>query len=677
MFARLLSPLAKARSALTARFGRRSVTLALATVSVLLGLLLGAAPAGAVVAGEFGLQLRAGVSQEALYNGGPLQYHGGSVLHSSDVYVVYWDPRGDYRGDWERLIDRFFQDVGDESRQLGDVFALDGQYSESDGARAENQMTFRGSYKDENPYPTSGGCSEPSEEVWEERLAVEPVCLTDSQIKAEIQRVITSVDPPLPGASGTPVYYLLTPPGVTVCAEAANPNTCSDSTQIEAGHPEDGICGYHSVIEPGGKDPIPYVVQPWVAGDAGDFILSLNPLVTSGTSAASLRCQDGVSLKEPNQLEGLNPFGNYGEGLADLIINDLSIEQRDVVVDPFLNGWYQTATDAEQGDMCQFNFGPPPSEEKETAETHAAALSNEMINDNSYYLSWAFNSTAMTSGKGFECAEGVTLEPYFTAPNPVSSGDIVGFNATESDLTLDARTTGLPTNEPYRAPVYTWDFGDGTPEVSGANDASEFHSYLYGGAYKVTLKVEDSAGNVSEATRTITVVGPPAPSPEGSTSPTTGSSGSVATSTQAAGSGSPSASTVAGVSAPVAAATIVSQKLKSAVKKGLVVSYSVNEQVAGRFEVLLNSALARRLHISGTPATGLPAGSPAEVVIAQAILVTTKGGRGAVHIKFSKSTAARLARAKKVPLTLRLVVRNAASTNPATTTVVSAVTLTR
>ena len=41
----------------------------------------------------------------------------------------------------------------------------------------------------------------PLEKVWEERLSAEPVCLTDSQIKAEIQHVITSVDPPLPGAA--------------------------------------------------------------------------------------------------------------------------------------------------------------------------------------------------------------------------------------------------------------------------------------------------------------------------------------------------------------------------------------------------------------------------------------------------------------------------------------------
>jgi hypothetical protein len=46
-----------------------------------------------------------------------------------------------------------------------------------------------------------------------------------------------------------------------------------------------------------------------------------------------------------------------------------------------------------------------------------------------------------------------------------------------------------------------------------------------------------------------------------------------------------------------------------------------------------------------------------------------------MHIQFPKQTAARLKRVKKVSLLLRLFVRNAASRNPTTTTVLSAVTL--
>ncbi len=62
-------------------------------------------------------------------------------------------------------------------------------------------------------------------------------------------------------------------------------------------------------------------------------------------------------------------------------------------------------------------------------------------------------------------------------------------------------------------------------------------------------------------------------------------------------------------------------------------------------------------------------------MIAKAVLVTTKGGRSTIHIKFSKTVAARLSKAHNVPLMLRLVVRNAASGAPQTASVLSAVTL--
>ncbi len=126
----------------------------------------------------------------------------------------------------------------------------------------------------------------------------------------------------------------------------------------------------------------------------------------------------------------------------------------------------------------------------------------------------------------------------------------------------------------------------------------------------------------------------------------------------------------------MAAAAIVSPTLSGAIRRGLLVRYSVNEQVTGHFEVLLSRSLARHLGIGGATAFGLPAGSAAEVVIAKAILVTTKAGRSMVKLQFSKHTASRLARLHKVTLTLRLIVRNAATHSPVTTTVLSTVTLT-
>ncbi len=624
---------------------RVSLAGAFVLASALLALL--APSADAVLSEGFGMQRR----KDATIKVEPLQYHGGPVLHSSDAYAIYWDPTGTYRGDWKRLINQYFQNVGANSGSLGDVFAVNGQYGDSSGGAA-NQSTFRGGYTDEDEYPTSGNCSEFS--------AI--ACLTDAQIRTELQHVIASGS--LPGATGPAVYYLLTPPGVVVCTDSGGNGNCSDST----GSPPNGICGYHSAIGAGGPNPVVYAVQPWVAGDAGLFIESESPLTTSDVTPDVLACQaDKEPLEEPNQLNGANPFGTYAEGLADVIIGDLAAEQSNIVVDPLLNGWYQTATDAEQGDMCQRNFGTPP-ESPPTANglTHAATLTDEVINGTAYYIPWAFDSTGLTSGRGFFCWSGDALEPHFTAPNPVNSGDVVGFDATESDITLLASTKGLPADEPFVVPNYKWEFGDGT-EVSGSKDASVFHSYQYGGRYSVTLTVTDSGRNTESYEQIITVVGPeppapPAPAPSTPTAPAATVAPTVA----------PAVSPSAKVQ-PTATQAAVSHSLSSVLQGGLVVRYSVDEQVAGRFEVLLAGSIAKKIGLHGPAATGLAKGTPAQIVIAKAILVTTKGGHSSYKIKFSKSTAQRLRKLHKVSLMIRMVVHNASS--PVATTVLSTVNL--
>jgi hypothetical protein len=605
--------------------------------------------AGAVISGNFGIQTRAVPTTKEE----PLQYHGGPVLHSSDAYTIYWDPTETYRGEWKELINGYMQNVGAD-RTDDDVFALNGQYRDSAGTAA-NISTYRGSYTDKDAFPTSG-CVE----------AAVYACLTDAQIRSELQRVISSGA--LPGATGPGVYYLLTPPGVVICTDEGGHGNCSNATTSS---PANGICGYHSVINPGVAGQIIYAVQPWTAGNAG-FLESSEPLKTHGTTEAVLDCQARKSpLIEPNQTGAANLLSDYATGLPDVIVNDLSVEQSNVVVDPLLNGWYQTATDAEQGDMCRLNFGPEPLSPPTANEyTHAATLSNESINGHPYYVQWAFDSTWLTLGRGAYCWQGDNLTPHYTAPNPVNVGDVIGFDGTESLITLQAAASGLPADEPYLAPVYSWNFGDGT-SVSGPTDASVFHAYQYGGEYPAVLTVTDSAGNSASYEQTITVVGPPKPSSSsGSASSSASTPNTSAPAASSGGSDTPPAATPTKV---VATQAVSSHSLSSALKEGIVVRYSVSEQVAGRFEVLLASSTARRIGLRGATATGLAKGTPAQTVIAKAILVTTKGGKSTYKIKFSKATAAKLRKLRKVTLMIRLVVHNAKS--PATTTVLDTVNL--
>ena len=134
--------------------------------------------------------------------------------------------------------------------------------------------------------------------------------------------------------------------------------------------------------------------------------------------------------------------------------------------------------------------------------------------------------------------------------------------------------------------------------------ASAFHTYQYGGTYDVTLTVTDVGGNTASVTQTGHREWARR-QPNGSGGPSSGAPGSTSTST-AAGTPAAAGGSAAGhapVPPPIAAAAIPKQTLHSAVQKGLVVRYSVNEQVAGHFEVLLSRAI-------GTPTSASAARRP-------------------------------------------------------------------
>jgi hypothetical protein len=743
--------------------GALSLIAAMAT-----GLLFAAAPAAAVVTtvGEatIGLQPRNGTGardgfilaktpkeepfNEATTFSNPA---GNPVLHGTDTYVIYWDPTGGYyHKEWERLIDGFMRGLGEGSGTLSDVFAVDTQYTDRTNVPASYATTFRGSYTDVDPYPKAG-CTDP--DPLEDGLLIEETnalsCLTNSQLQAELKTFIA--DHKLPTGMGS-VFYLMTPPGVTVCVDSAATH-CSDYPEGASPSEEsykNSFCSYHSDINPdkvagGDANTIVYGVIPWTAGGLGDWYLpesdqtnasacqdggfdpSANPAETheevkkeTKTEEEAYEKADEVekrALKEKHEHEGPHPEepnqiigkrgedGFYDTGLADLIINQLAVEQQNIVTDPLLNGW-QDALKNEATDECRnfFDGGPLSGSSAVEQYTLAGTLGNQTLSGHSYYLNSAFNLSALKLRySGIPCIDQVNLVPSFTSPNPVNAGDVVGFDGMESDVELATRTDYSATGTPQTSyATYSWNFGDGSPEVTGyapgapsVNSpedspceapwlspcaASTFHSYQYGGTYNVTLKITDVGGNTASITQSITVIGPPKPeSPGSSGSGSSSGSGAAAGSTASTGSTTGAATGKAPVSspvpAPVATAAILSRTLKTATRKGLLVSYSVNEQVAGHFEVLLSKAIAHRLGISGPAATGLPAGSAPEVVIARATLVTTKGGRSVYDIHFSTRTQSRLRRLHKVSLTLLMAVRNASSESPTSTTVISTTTL--
>jgi hypothetical protein len=704
---------------------RASALAALLSALVAVGL-LAAAPAGAVVTKVeetlVGVQPHSttfftpGSEPAAFANAG-----GSPVVHGENTYAIYWDPKFQYHPDWAHLIDGFMESMGSASGSRESVFAVDTQYTDSTNQPAAYSTRSLGAYTDTTGYP-SPGCTDPSPLVEGDAIT----CLSDKQIRAELAAFISARG--LPKGMGT-IYYLLTPPGVTVCVDEIASSHCSSNESSP-----NSFCSYHSAIGNGDANTILYGMIPWSAGGLGDFKLHV------GNRTPGYNCQDGgfdpsskpeaeklekakektkpekeafekatneekEKLKraeelegphqqEPNQ-EGCPTSGDGGcdTGLADIIIGQIAAEQQNIVTNPLLNAW-QDPKKNELTDECR-NFFAPVLGGGVTANelSSGGTLFNQSLGKGAYYLNAAFNLAAYKlSYPGARCITHVNLVPTFTAPNAVNAGEIVGFDGMESNISLDAAYNfpgGGAAALTYA--TYTWNFGDGTAPVSGYAPgaptcsapwlspcaASAFHSYQYGGTWNVSLTVTDVGGNVATVSHPVTVVGPAPPSPgkEAGGGSSGGSGGSASGGSSAPGGSAP---VVKGSTpSPVAAAAVVSRSLRGVKHSGIVVRFSVNEQVAGHIEVLLDRAVAHRLGISGAPAVGLPAGSAPAVVIGKALLITSKGGRSTTVVQLSKRTIARLQRMPKVTLMLRLSVRNADPHAPTTSTLLSVFTLSR
>jgi len=713
-----------------ARAGHHPLRLTLALLASLAAFALSTATAGAVVTEvegtPVGLQPRTTELHSPSVSGPTTGFSnegGNAVVSGSEVFAVYWDPQVWFHHEWVAKIDTFLHDLGAASGQDGTIFSALSQYHGRANESASYQSVFKGSYSDTAPYP-AGKCTDP-----EPMLRGQITCLTDAQLREQLQSFIST--------HGTPkgmhaIYYLLTPPGVTVCLDEAAGH-CSDfALSAEEREKEErasvsyqgSFCSYHGDINPdkaaqGDGNTILYAAIPWVAGREGGPWSYLPGLSGQGQAydcqdggwnpekgeenpeeprelsekeleelakatkkqkeeAAKARTLEGPHIEEPNQ-EELGEEGDYAPGLSDVIVNQIAVEQANIVTDPLLASWQNKTTGEEATDECRNTFAataePSSLAGSVTAEpeTEAGTLSNEVVNGDPYYVNNVVNVGRLHKS---DCVGGYGLVPRFTSPNPVNAGELVDFDGMESSVSEFQASLFGPTGPPTTTYAqFSWNFGDGATATGYAPGApiceapwlspcaaSAFHSYTYGGTYTVSLTITDVGGNRATVSHEVTVAGPTPPAGPGTAGP---------------GSTSPGTPRVTPVlpGAPVAKAAVASHSLRSAVRKGLAVSYSVNEQVAGRFEVLMAASLAKKLKIAGAPATGLPAGTPPQLVIARSVLVTTKGGRSTVHIRFSKKVAARLKRVRKANVMLRLVVRNAASSDPQTATVLSAVTL--
>ena len=253
---------------------------------------------------------------------------------------------------YESLINQYFTDVSAASGTTSNVYSIGTQYSDG-GGPVQYRSTFGGAYVDKDPLPANG-CDD----------AVDPFCLTDQQVQAELQAVLTAKSW---HGSPTNVFFLMTPAGLGTCATSLG-GSCSSNT----------FCAYHSAFFDLAGEGVIYADEPYEG-----------PVGGCGGGPAD---QAGTGFGFPNDPD------------ADTTINTISHEHTETITDPFGDAWFSGAN-LEIGDLCAYFYG---------AQLGVAANGqpyNQVINGHDYSLQEEYSN-----------ADGGCAQTLGGTPSPPSTG---------------------------------------------------------------------------------------------------------------------------------------------------------------------------------------------------------------------------------------------------------------
>jgi hypothetical protein len=305
------------------------------------------------------------------------------VMRTNTTYAIYWVPSGPQtvQSGYENEVDQYLTDVAAASGSQTNVFSVATQYFDSTGFIAY-QSKFGGSDVDTDSFPANG-CDDSFQGTQD------PVCLTDAQLQAEIQKVIT--------AKGWPdgpdsLFFILTPDGVGSCFDGSSPPVGQCSTNA--------FCAYHSGFTGTNGQPVLYANEPYDATIDG--------------------CHDVNSQGSPNNDD------------ADATINTMSHEQNEAISDPAGNAWLNSDGD-EIADICAWDYGAP------LGTAPDGQPYNQLINGHEYALQQVY------SNDGSVC-----LQRYIGLPANTTLPTLTGVAVQKKSLSgSQGSWTQLPTAYAY------------------------------------------------------------------------------------------------------------------------------------------------------------------------------------------------------------------------------------
>jgi hypothetical protein len=370
------------------------------------------------------------------------------AAHASPKSAAFASPSFlTFDANYESLINRYFADVAAASGTQTNVYSIAEQYFDGSG-NIQYQSAFGGSYVDTDPLPVNG-CNDGSDAV----------CLTDSQIQAEIQNALTANGW---HGSTSALFVLMTPNGVGSCFDGSS-QECTTTVP-------NGYCAYHSAFTDSAGEQVIYANEPYNATING--------------------CSPGSS-----------PNGDD----ADAEINTISHEHNEAITDPFGDAWYRESDGSEDGDLCAWTFGAPLG---------GAGLTqyNQVINGHDYWLQQEW------SNQGRNCFQNATQEKppsgsdlayhgglvmhtnttyaIYWLPTSGNTGAPVVSGTAAVNQTLTSSTgawNGAPTGYSYQWQRCT-SSGTGCADIPGATDSTYTLTPADGGEY---IRSTVSAANVN------------------------------------------------------------------------------------------------------------------------------------------------------------------------------------
>ncbi|MGY1809583.1 LamG-like jellyroll fold domain-containing protein [Blastococcus sp. SYSU D00669] len=154
------------------------------------------------------------------------------------------------------------------------------------------------------------------------------------------------------------------------------------------------------------------------------------------------------------------------------------------------------STDTAPGTVASFSFnwgdGTPA-----TTGTSATA-------QHTYAAAGTYTITLTVTDNGG--ATGTTTRSV-TLTDPSNTPPTAAFTATVNGNTVS--TTSTSTDPNGTITNYVWQWGDGTPNTTGANATTATHTYAAPGTYTVRLTVTDNATATGTTTQSVTIAAPP------------------------------------------------------------------------------------------------------------------------------------------------------------------------